>query len=359
MNISPRDVVLINGEFFYVHATSTKKTLTGESVTISGVNINGVKDDGVPVEDGNIQPFMVNLPKQDAERLFDRDRQLIRLATAAHHGDGLEAYNNHILSIPWRTLPLFDSAPAKALCADLRKVEADLKEAYAWVEKKRYECLDAFDNFHEYYHARKNQYTFSEPESIYDNVRLGEAVFHVGGIYKFMFHNELAAKAERDAYVKVTGVTHDRALITLTGDNRGGVTRDGYIERIPRTCVLECVIGKNRFRLYDNDVKEIPIGSFQDIETYRELERFNETTSLEETLNDIYLDTFSAGDGKPACLPSRTKLEQEPSLWRGNYDESCASLMNRTADMLFDIERSAAHADRVRTQLEEFYGINK
>ena len=94
MNISPRDVVLINGEFFYVHATSTKKTLTGESVTISGVNINGVKDDGVPVEDGNIQPFMVNLPKQDAERLFDRDRQLIRLVTAAHHGDGLEAYNN-------------------------------------------------------------------------------------------------------------------------------------------------------------------------------------------------------------------------------------------------------------------------
>lgn len=82
MNISPRDVVLINGEFFYVHATSTKKTLTGESVTISGVNINGVKDDGVPVEDGNIQPFMVNLPKQDAERLFDRDRQLIRLVTA-------------------------------------------------------------------------------------------------------------------------------------------------------------------------------------------------------------------------------------------------------------------------------------
>lgn len=77
------------------------------------------------------------------------------------------------------------------------------------------------------------------------------------------------------------------------------------------------------------------------------------------TLAGFSVPTFSAGDGKPACLPSRTKLEQEPSLWRGNYDESCASLMNRTADMLFDIERSAAHADWVRTQLEEFYGINK
>lgn len=359
MGITPRDVVLINGEFFYVHAIDTRKTLTGESATVSGVNINGVKNEGVPVEDGNVQPFMVNLPKQDAERLFDRDRRLIRLATAAYHAGGLEAYNNHILSIPWRTLPLFDSTPAKALCADLHKVEDDLKEAYAWVEKKRYECLDAFDNFHEYYHARKNQYTFTEPETIYDNVRLGKAVFHVGGIYKFMFHYDNLRKAERDAYVKVTGVTHNRALITLTGDNRDGVAREGYIERFPCTCVLECVIGEKRFRLYDGDVKEIPVGSFQDIETYRELERFNETTSLEQTLNDIYLDVFSAGDGKPACLPSRTKLEQQPSLWRGNYDESCANMMNRTADMLFDIERSAAHADWARTQLEEFYGTNK
>lgn len=358
MNISPRDVVLINGEFFYVHATDTKKTLTGESVTISGVNADGVKHEGIPVEDGNVQPFMVNLHKQYAERLFDRERRLTCLATAAYHGGGLETYNKQIFSIPWRTLPLLDSSPAKALCNDLCKVENDLKDARTWVEKKRYECLDAFDKFHEYYHSRKNQYTFSEPESVYDNVRLGKAVFHVGGIYKFMFHHEVAARAERDAYVKVTGVTRNRALITLTGDKRDGVARDGYIERFPHTSVLECVIGKNRFRLYDEDVQEQPFGSFQDIETYRELERFNETTSLEDGLNDIYFDTFSDGDGKPACLPSHAKLEQQPSLWRGNYDESCANMMNRTADMLIDIDRSIAHAQRVRTQLEEFYGMN-
>lgn len=318
-----------------------------------------MKHEGIPIEDGNVQPFMVNLPKQDAERLFDQERRLTCLSTGAYHGDGLEAYNNHILSIPWRTLPLFDSTPAKALCADLRKVEADLSDARTWVEKKRYECLEAFDKFHEYYQSCKNRYIFSEPESVYDNVRLGEAVFHVGGIYKFKFHYEALVFAERDAYVKITGATHNRAFITLTGDKRDGVARNGYIKYTPGFGVLESVIGTNKFRLLDASVKELPIGSFRDIETYRELERFNETTSLEDGLNDIYRTTFSAGEGRPACLPNRTKLEQHPSLWRGNYDESCANMLNHTADMLIDIDRSITHAHWVRTRLEEFYGLDK
>lgn len=62
---------------------------------------------------------------------------------------------------------------------------------------------------------------------------------------------------------------------------------------------------------------------------------------------------FSPGDGKPKCLSARDELWR--GEWVGDYSKCRGRMLDVTANMLFDIEKSVGYVWWLREQLEGFY----
>lgn len=355
MPVYPCDVVNTNKGVIYVRSSRVGHNLDGGFITVSGLNGDGEMCKDVPVSDLNKNLLLANASEMDAQELFDWERRLSNLRDEAlgspEDAKALRCYyvNNNA---PTPSLALNDRASADRMFNYLDEALVELDITRSWVTSARYDCLKAFKEFHAGYLANKNA-TFSERNLEYDYVTLGEDKFQVGGIYEFNFEPEDDYAWGKDAYVKVTGVTHNRALITLSGD--ASAPREGYIGRVQRSSKLKVVIEDKVFHVSSYFVKPLPIGSFQDIETYRKAKQYADSTSLGKSLEGIFLDTFSAGDNKPTCLPSRWKLERNNHFWSDSYTELVAEMMNHTSDMLFDIEKSIQKVHWVRDQLDRFY----
>lgn len=356
MSIYPCDVVNTSKGVIYVRSSRVEHNLDGGFITVSGLNADGEMCNDVPVSDLNKNLLLANASEMDAQELFDWERRLENLrkeATGYSHSDDNRALRRYYASTksPLPFPALNDRASADKMFKYLDEALVELDITRSWVTSARYDCLKAFNEFHEGYLANKNV-TYSERNLEYDYVTLGENKFQVGGIYEFNFDPEDDYAWGKDAYVKVTGVTHNRALITLSGD--ASAPREGYIGRVQRSSKLKVVIEDKVFHVSSYFVKPLPIGSFRDIELYRKAKQYADSTSLGKSLENIFIDTFTAGDGKPLCLPRRYDLEGN-DFWSDSYTELVAEMMNLTSDMLFDIEKSIQKVHWVRDQLDRFY----
>lgn len=356
MPVYPCDVVNTNKGVIYVRYSRLGHNLDGGFITVSGLNADGEMCNGVPVNDLNKNLLLANASEMDAQELFDWERRLENLrkeATGYSRSDDNRALRRYYASTksPLPFPVLNDRASADKMFKYLDEALTELDTARSWVTSTRYGCLKSFEEFHAGYLANKNA-TFTERNLEYDYVTLGENKFQVGGIYRFEFEPEDDYVWGKEAYVKVTGVTHNRALITLSGD--ASAPREGYIGRVQRSSKLKVVIGDKVFHINSYFMKPLPIGSFQDIELYRKATQYDASTSLGKSLENIFIDTFSAGEGKPLCLPRHYDLEGK-DFWSDSYTELVAEMMNLTSDMLFDIERSIQKVHWVRDQLDRFY----
>lgn len=354
MPVYPCDVVNTNKGVIYVRSSRVGHNLDGGFITVSGLNADGEMLNDVPVSDLNKNLLLANASVMDAQELFDWERRLLNLRDEAL-GSPEDANALHCYYVsnkaPTPSLALNDRTSADKMFNYLDKALVELDTTRSWVTSARYDCLKAFKEFHAGYLANKNA-TFSERNLEYDYVTLGENKFQVGGIYRFNFEPEDDYAWGKEAYVKVTGVTHNRAMITLSGD--ASAPREGYIGRVQRSSKLKVVIEDKVFHVSSYFVKPLPIGSFQDIETYRKAKQYDASTSLGKSLENIFIDTFTAGEGKPLCLPRRYDLEGN-DFWSDSYTELVAEMMNHTSDMLFDIEKSIQKVHWVRDQLDRFY----
>lgn len=354
MPIYPCDVVNTNKGVIYVRSSRVGHNLEGGFITVSGLNADGEMLNDVPVSDLNKNLLLANASVMDAQELFDWERRLSNLRDEALGSpEDANALRCYYVSnkAPTPSLALNDRASADRMFNYLDEALVELDITRSWVTSARYDCLKAFKEFHAGYLANKNA-TFSERNLEYDYVTLGENKFQVGGIYRFNFEPEDDYAWGKEAYVKVTGVTHNRAMITLSGD--ASAPREGYIGRVQRSSKLKVVIEDKVFHVSSYFVKPLPIGSFQDIETYRKAKQYDASTSLGKSLENIFIDTFTAGEGKPLCLPRRYDLEGN-GFWSDSYTELVAEMMNHTSDMLFDIEKSIQKVHWVRDQLDRFY----
>ena len=354
MPVYPCDVVNTNKGVIYVRSSRVGHNLEGGFITVSGLNADGEMCKDVPVSDLNKNLLLANASEMDAQELFDWERRLSNLRDEALGSpEDANALRCYYVSnkAPTPSLALNDRASADRMFNYLDEALVELDITRSWVTSARYDCLKAFKEFHAGYLANKNA-TFSERNLEYDYVTLGENKFQVGGIYRFNFEPEDDYAWGKEAYVKVTGVTHNRAMITLSGD--ASAPREGYIGRVQRSSKLKVVIEDKVFHVSSYFVKPLPIGSFQDIETYRKAKQYDASTSLGKSLENIFIDTFTAGEGKPLCLPRRYDLEGN-GFWSDSYTELVAEMMNHTSDMLFDIEKSIQKVHWVRDQLDRFY----
>lgn len=354
MSIYPCDVMNTNKGVIYVRSSRVGHNLDGGFITVSGLNADGEMRKDVLVSDPNKNLLLANASEMDAQELFDWERRLNSLTKEAFgSSEDTKALRNFYLNSDTSKLSLFlnDRASADKMFKYLDEALTELDIARSWVTSARYDCRKAFNEFHKGYLVNKNV-TYSERNLEYDYVTLGENKFQVGGIYRFDFEPEDDYAWGKEAYVKVTGVTHNRALIALSGD--ASAPREGYIGRVQRSSKLKVVIGDKVFHIKSYLMMPLPIGSFQDIDAYRKAKQYDASTSLGKSLENIFIDTFSAGEGKPKCLPSRYELEGN-DFWSDKYTELVAEMMNHTSDMLFDIEKSIQKVHWVRDQLDRFY----
>lgn len=344
VSVSPGDVVSTSVGVLHVGSVIVERSREGESFALSGVDGNGVVHSNMPVPDG-VVPLVVDASDTEALVWFDRERRLRRLREAVFRpGAGLEMLGR---VMPERVgLSLFDREPVDTVLEYLTEAEASLTEASAWVKKKRMECLEAFEGFHAGW-LKYQGWSWDEPVSKYREYRKWcDVKLVVGGIYQFQ------RKYEGCGYFKVI----DNKLktgIVLYGGSSGVSDRKGVIYDTDRGCVyLRIRVGDDDLWVADNTVKLLPISSFEDIDSYVESSKY-EGVSIPDALRDIFLDMFAAGDGKPKCLPARDELWR--GEWMGDYGKCRGRLLDVTANMLFDIEKSLGYVRWLREQLVGFY----
>ena len=346
--VSPGDVV--SAAVGVLHVQSVVQTVVMErsrevvSFAMSGVDGGGWVRSNIPVTEV-VVPLAVDVSDGEALVWFDRERRLRRLGEAVFSpGVGFEVLGR---LMPGRVgLSLCDREPVDTVLGYLEEAEANLVEAREWVAEKRMECLRAFEDFHTGWLKYQDR-SWSVPEfDEYCEYRKWCGVkLVVGGIYQF-------EREYKYGYFKVI----DNKLktgVVLYGGSGGVGDRRGVIYDTDRGCVfLRIAVGDDDLWVADNTVKLLPISSFEDIESYREWSKY-EGVSLPGALRDIFLDMFAAGDGKPKCLPARDELWR--GEWTGDYGKCRGRLMEVTANMLFDIEKSVGYVRWLREQLEGFY----
>lgn len=343
MSVFPGDVVSTAVGVLHVQSVIMERSREDVSFAVSGVAGNGVGHVGVPVT-GDEVPLAVDVSDGEALVWFDRERRLKRLGEAVFSpGDGVRALGK-LMEGQVVELSLSDCEPVEAVLECLTEVEGSLVEARAWVEGKRMECLRAFEDFHAgwlKYHSRP----WVEPE-LGEYRKWAGVKLEVGGIYQF------ERKYEGHGYFKVV----DNKLktgIVLYGGSGGVGDREGVIYDTDRGCVyLRIAVGDDDLWVSADTVKLLPISSFEDIESYREWSEY-EGVSVPAALRDIFLDMFAVGDGKPKCLPARDELWC--GEWVGDYGKCCGRMLDVTANMLFDIEKSLGYVRWLREQLVGFY----
>lgn len=346
VSVSPGDVVSTAVGVLHVGSVIVERSREGESFAMSGVTGDGVVRSNVPVTDDVVS---LGVDASDAEALvwFNRESRLSRLnAGVFRPGDSVRAFGR--FSRPegvGASLSLTDREPVDAVVKWLTEVEASLVEASAWVEGKRAECLEAFEDFYAGW-LKYQGWSWGEPE-LGEYRKWAGVKLEVGGIYLFR-------REYRDGYFKVV----DNKLktgVVLYGGSGGVGNRKGVIYDTDRGCVyLRVRVGDDDLWIDADTVKLLPIGSFEEIDSYREWSEY-EGVSLPDALRDISLDMFAAGEGKPACLPSREELDGNRYYWADDYAKCCGVLMAATADMLFDIDKSVGYVRWLREQLVGFY----
>lgn len=314
------------------------------SFAMSGVDGGGVVYSNIPIGEG-VVPLAVDVSESEALVWFDRERRLRRLGDAVFSpGDGFEVLGR---LMPGRVgLSLCDRESVDAVVGCLKEAEAELVEAREWVAGKRMECLRAFEDFHAGWLKYRNR-RWVEPE-LGEYCKWAGVKLEVGGIYQF------ERKYEGHGYFKVV----DNKLktgIVLYGGSGGVGDREGVIYDTDRGCVyLRIAVGDDDLWVSADTVKLLPISSFEDIDSYVESSKY-EGVSIPAALRDVFLDMFSAGEGKPKCLPAREELDGNRYCWADNYAKCCSVLMAATADVLFDIDKSVGYVRWLREQLVGFY----
>lgn len=346
--VSPGDVV--STSVGVLHVQSVVRTVVMErsrevvSFALSGVDGGGVVHSNIPIGEGMV-PLAVDVSDAEALVWFDRERRLRRLGDAVFSpGDGFEALGR---LMPGRVaLSLSDREPVDTVLGYLKAADDDLVAAHRWIKKKRMECLRAFEDFQAGW-LKSQDRSWVEPDfDEYSEYRKWcDVKLVVGGIYQFEREYKYGYFRVIDNKLK-TGVV-------LYGGSGGVGDRRGVIYDTDRGCVyLRIAVGGDDLWVDAGTVKLLPVSSFEDIESYREWSKY-EGVSLPGALRDIFLDMFAAGDGKPKCLPARDELWC--GEWMGDYGKCCGRLMDVTANMLFDIEKSVGYVRWLREQLEGFY----
>ena len=344
MSVFPGDVVSTAVGVLHVQSVIMERSREDVSFAVSGVDGRGVVHSNIPVTEGMV-PLGVDVSDGEALVWFDRERRLKRLGEAVFSpGDGVRALGR---LMPGRVgLSLSDCESVDTVLGYLKEAEANLVEAGAWVVGKRAECLRAFEDFHAGWLKYRNR-RWVEPE-LGEYCKWAGVKLEVGGIYQF------ERKYEGHGYFKVV----DNKLktgIVLYGGSGGVSDRKGLIYDTDRGCVyLRIRAGDDDLWVDADTVKLLPVSSFEDIELYRESCKY-EGISLPAVLRDIFLDMFSAGEGKPKCLPAREELDGNRYYWADDYAKCCSVLMAATADVLFDIDKSVGYVRWLREHLVGFY----
>lgn len=343
VSVSPGDVVSTVVGVLHVGSVIVERSRVGESFALSGVDGNGVVHSNIPIAEGMV-PLGVDVSESGALVWFDRERRLRRLSAAMFRpGDDVRAFGRFSRPEGVGALSLTDCESASAVVEWLGEVEASLVEASAWVEGKRMECLEAFEDFHAGWLKCQGR-SWDVPE-LGEYRKWAGVKLEVGGIYQFQREYKYGYFKVMDNKLK-TG-------IVLYGGSGGVGNRKGVIYDTDRGCVyLRIRVGDDDLWVPADTVKLLPVSSFEDIESYREWSKY-EGVSLPAALCDVFLDMFAAGEGKPECLPSRDELWR--GEWVGDYGKCCARLMEVTSNMLFDIEKSIGYVRWLREQLVGFY----
>lgn len=345
MSVFPGDVVSTSVGVLYVQTVVMERSREDVSFAMSGVDGRGVVHSNIPIGEGMV-PLGVDVSDGEALVWFDRERRLRRLGDAVlSPGDGVRALGK-LMEGQAVELSLSDCEPVDTVLGYLQEAEGELVEASAWVAEKRMECLRAFEDFHAGW-LKYQSNPWGEPEfDEYCEYRKWCGVkLVVGGIYQFQ------RKYEGCGYFKVV----DNKLktgVVLYGGSGGGGDRKGVIYDTDRGCVyLRIAVGGDDLWVPADTVKLLPVSSFEDIDSYREWSKYD-GVSLPDALRDIFLDMFASGEGKPKCLPARDELWC--GEWTGDYGRCRGRMLDVTANMLFDIEKSLGYVRWLREQLEGF-----
>lgn len=348
MSVFPGDVVSTSVGVLHVGSVIVERSRAGDSFAVSGVTGDGVVHSNIPIGEGMV-PLGVDVSDAEALVWFDRERRLSRLGDAVFSpGDGVRALGR-LMEGQAVDLSLSDCESVDTVLEYLKEAEANLVEAGAWVVGKRAECLRAFEDFHAGWLKYQDR-SWVEPElGEYRKYRKWCGVkLEVGGIYQFQ------RKYEGCGYFKVVD-SKLKTGVVLYGGSGGVGDREGVIYDTDRGCVyLRIAVGDDDLWVSADTVKLLPISSFEDIESYREWSKY-EGVSVPGALRDVFLDMFSAGEGKPKCLPAREELDGNRYCWADDYGRCCGVLMAATADSLFDIEKSVGYVRWLREQLVGFY----
>lgn len=353
MSVFPGDVVSTAVGVLHVQTIVMERSREDVSFSMSGVDGRGVVHSNMPVPDG-VVPLAVDVSDGEALVWFDRERRLRRLGDAVFSpGGGLEALGR---LMPGRVgLSLSDREPVDTVIRWLGEVEASLVEARGWVVEKRAECLREFEDFHAGW-LKYQSHPWDEPVlGERCDVRPGIG-FRAGGVYRF--RREGAPVEDGYEYFKVVRTVGQPEIViygapTEVSECLGFIHGVEYGPNYDYLLLLAEVGGK-KISMLAGTVKLLPIGSFEDIESYLELSEY-EDVSLPWGLRSIFLGMFTAGDGKPKCLPSREELNADIRYWGDDYGKLCGEVMEVTSGMLFDIEKSLGHVRWLREQLVGFY----
>lgn len=351
MSVFPGDVVSTSVGVLHVQTIVMERSREDVSFAMSGVDGRGVVHSNIPVGEGMV-PLAVDVSDGEALVWFDRERRLRRLGDAVFSpGDGVRALGR-LLEGQVAGLSL---SSCESVGAVLEKAEGELVDAREWVAGKRLECLRAFEDFHAGWLKYQSK-PWGEPV-------LGERCdvspgigFRSGGVYRFQ--REGAVAGGEYEYFKVVRTVGQPEII-LYGASANVSECQGFIRGSKYApeygyVVLLAEVGGEKLSMLAHTVKLLPIGSFKDIESYLELSEY-EDVSLPGALRNIFLDLFAVGDGKPKCLPSREELNGGYYGWGDDYGKRCGELMEASADILFDIEKSIGYVRWLREQLVGFY----
>lgn len=357
MSVSPGDVVSTSVGVLHVQTVVMERSREDVSFAMSGVDGRGVVHSNMPIGEGMV-PLGVDVSDAEALVWFDRERRLRRLGDAVlSPGDGVRALGK-LMEGQAVELSLSDCEPVDTVLGYLQEAEGELVEASAWVAEKRMECLRAFEGSHAGW-LKYQDGSWSVPVLGKSRTTRAGVEFRRGGVYQFQ--REGAQDGEYE-YFRVVDADYNVGIVIYGGSAEVSDYQALVINTNREGTALRVELGDGRAWIPEDDgrrfwvsvdtVKLLPVGSFEDIDSYLELSEYVDV-SLPEALRDIFLDMFSAGEGKPECLPARDELWR--GEWTGDYGRCRGRMLEVTSNMLFDIEKSVGYVRWLREQLVGFY----
>ena len=350
MEINPQDILISrSGEVLHVQeVVSESNSSQNDTLVLRVKDYDGIVfTREVNNPESEICRYATDVSTADAETYYERERILDILYEEAGSKD-FKALRNYkynyprLLNAP--SLISANSADTRRMFSYLEVAENDISAAIEWAENTRKQYLAKVEAANELVIKAPS---YSKPELGEQSIRLGDNRFHVGGIYRYRFNPEDTIVGHKLGYARVTSVNSRRAYVTFAGG------REGYIEGIPYHHNLKLVVDGKNFSLYSRAVELLPIGSFQDIQQYLTHESMTDAF-LKKVFVNTYLDMFSAGEGKPLCLPYRWELEGTLSEYLSA--ERCrAHILKRITEMILDMRKSISHVQWVRSELKNFY----